>query len=291
MADSNSALIFPYTNLSSDQVDRLGGVFKPLFLYQPAGMEPSSGPVGLAESGLVELIRPAKEPADDLRLKEVLADLRRWAGEFRDLKELAHLRSLSQAESSEASPLSLASAIRSYGQGGDRPDLVPHLVLHLSAWLDKEQADIRSASAGLKEQEESLEQALGEGGPKRSSKDRTGFPAGPDPLRNPEPDQDQFLRLRLKAWAELYRAWPVEVDLMITRPEVVALVAADYQEKTGRDPREEAGWDDYSLLKEGFKAWRFSGVDLLDLAGLDEPGQADHDRNDQILIAQMELEV
>jgi len=285
VADSTSALIFPFTDLSPDQARLLDPLVRPLILYLPAGMEPSSGLAELARSGLVELVRPAAELAGDRRLRTILVELRRWSEEFRDLKELAHLRSLSRTSESEASPLSLASAIRSYGQAGDRPDLTPHLILHLSAWLDRKKAEIRSASAGLKGQEEELKRALGEGGEEPGEPKQEGFPSGPDPLQVPEPEQDQLLRLRLKAWVELYEARPMKAGLWLTRPEAAALLAADLRERTGRGPQEKKGWGSGPLReKAGFRVWRFGGADLKALLGL--KGQ---DLEEQVLVAEMEL--
>jgi hypothetical protein len=264
----------------------LSSVFRPLLLYLPAGMEPSLGLTELAGSGLVELVRPEDGSALDQRLKPALADLQRWAGEFRDIKDLAHLRSLSLADGSEPSPLSLASAIRSYGQSGGKPDLIPHLVLHLSAWLDRKKAEIRRASAGFEGQERSLKQALGEGGEGEMGNGREEFPAGLDPLQVPDPGQDQLLRLRLKAWTELYAAKPVKAGLWLTRPEAAALLAAEYQERTGGEPEEETGWETGPLAKKaGLKVWRFRGMGYRQLLGLDDP-----DQGDEAKIAQVELE-
>lgn len=206
-------VVFPFTTISSEQVEAIGPCCQRLGLYLPSDLDIPIHLKQLADAGRLALHLPVIGDTD--RLKAVLADYRAWAA-------LHGPGALAQFKAFDAIPLwdpestpDLVGAL-----GGKAAQPVPPLseglfkarvFLHLAQELDRRQDELGRDMAGLAAKEQALYAML-----------RGDGQADHDVAPAPVPDAGATLTaLRLQAWAKLVLAGTHLPGLMITTSQAV----------------------------------------------------------------------
>ncbi len=260
-----TALIFPYTDVSPSLVERLAPFLETIYLYRPIGLAAPDGLADSIESGKMVVRTPGD--LDPKTVKAAMAEFNSWVEGAKDVKELAHLRGLAlgRDEPEDPSPSALMSAIRSYGRADEEASLHDHVFFLIAQEYDRRRREVDRLIDDIRSYEAGLGAAVGLKAEDEEDRDEAVVQAL-DPLEIPELPDDPLLNLRLKAWAGLYRTEPVQAEVWLTGPVVIGHLASILTELGPAEPRPEVGLNLATASAEdlaaGLHAARMAALDL-----------------------------
>ncbi len=227
------AVLFPFVGVDEATALKLRPLLSPLWVMTPVGQEP---PAALAACGLAAPFSPGAGRVDPGLVRAMIAEMRRWLGDVRRPGELRHLAATARTVDAEATPLTLAGALRHYGEQRREAEIWPHALLLLA----EEEFSRRTEIAGLLETTRAgqarltdilgLEAEDGQAWPEAAPEESVG---GEDPL----------WAERLGAWAAIYDLAPIPGALWLTSPDCRAFLS-EAQERLSGQPAELVGWHD-----------------------------------------------
>jgi hypothetical protein len=224
-----SPILFPHSEISSPDLERVIGLFEKLTICQPWFMEEDHPWDDESDNMSVHVLLPPEGLRPPGDFKRLLSEYQLWIRHNQDRGYAEFLKTTQEMDLPENTLWEIRQTIRRMEKGASVPKennaLKWHLILHLARKIEEDQVAAETMIKHLKKQKSPLEEAIGEGAPVQGLFEDLL-------LSESQPLMDKnHLRQIFEAWVGLFGEYLQNYGILITVDRHVMNFATDIFEE------------------------------------------------------------